>query len=47
LPSHLIIATAKEAAERFDALWDQEKTYLPFSGEVIAAVDRHRKRLAF
>ena len=45
LPSHLVIATAKETVERFDALWDQEKTHLPFSGEVIAAIDRHRKRL--
>lgn len=46
LPSHLVISTAKETVERFDALWDQEKTHLPFSGEVIAAIDRHRKRLA-
>jgi serine/threonine-protein kinase HipA len=46
LPSHLIISTAKETVERFDALWEQEKTHLPFSGEVIAAVDKHRKRLA-
>ena len=46
LPSHLVIATAKETIERFDVLWDQEKTHLPFSGEVIAAIDGHRKRLA-
>lgn len=46
LPSHLVISTAKETVERFDALWDQEKAHLPFSGEVIAAIDRHRKRLA-
>lgn len=46
LPSRLVIATAKETVERFDALWDQEKTHLPFSGEVIAAIDKHRKRLA-
>ena len=46
LPSRLVIATAKETVERFDALWDQEKAHLPFSGEVIAAIDRHRKRLA-
>ena len=46
LPSYLVISTAKETVERFDALWDQEKTHLPFSGEVIAAIDKHRKRLA-
>ena len=46
LPSRLVIATAKETVERFDALWDQEKTHLSFSGEVIAAIDKHRKRLA-
>jgi serine/threonine-protein kinase HipA len=46
LPSHLVISTAKETVERFDALWDQEKTHLPFSGDVIAAIDKHRKRLA-
>ena len=38
--------TAKETVERFDALWDKEKTHLPFSGEVIAAIDNHIKRLA-
>jgi serine/threonine-protein kinase HipA len=46
LPSHLVIATAKETVERFDALWGQEKTHLPFSSEVIAAIDKHRMRLA-
>lgn len=46
LPSHLIVATAKETAERFDDLWAQEKAHLPFSAEVVAAIDRHRKRLA-
>ncbi|SEK05582.1 HipA-like C-terminal domain-containing protein [Sphingobium sp. AP50] len=46
LPSHLIISTAKETVERFDGLWEQEKTHLPFSGEVIAAIEKHRKRLA-
>ncbi len=46
LPSHLVISTAKETVERFDTLWEQEKTHLPFSGEVIAAIDKHRMRLA-
>jgi serine/threonine-protein kinase HipA len=46
LPSHLVIAAAKDTVERFDAFWEQEKTHLPFSREVVAAIDRHRKRLA-
>ncbi|WP_347093686.1 type II toxin-antitoxin system HipA family toxin [Sphingomonas parapaucimobilis] len=46
LPSHLVISTAKETVERFDGLWEQEKTHLPFSSEVIAAIKKHRKRLA-
>lgn len=46
LPSHLVVSTAKETVEQFDALWDQEKAHLPFSGEVVAAIDKHRKRLA-
>lgn len=46
LPSHLIVSTARETVEQFDALWDQEKAHLPFSGEVVAAIDKHRKRLA-
>lgn len=46
LPARLVISTAKETVERFDALWHQEKAHLPFSSEVMAAIDRHRKRLA-
>lgn len=46
LPSHLVISTVKETVEQFDALWDQEKAHLPFPGEVAAAIDKHRKRLA-
>jgi len=46
LPSHLIVSTAKETVEQFDALWDQEKAHLPFSEEVVAAIDKHRMRLA-
>lgn len=46
LPSHLVVSTAKDTVEQFDALWDQEKAHLPFSGEVVAAIDKHRKRLA-
>lgn len=46
LPAHLIVSTARETVERFDALWDQEKAHLPFSEEVVAAIDKHRKRLA-
>lgn len=46
LPSHLVVSTAKETVEQFDALWDQEKAHLPFSEEVVAAINKHRKRLA-
>jgi serine/threonine-protein kinase HipA len=46
LPSHLVVSTAKETIEEFDAVWDQEKAHLPFAGEVVAAIDKHRKRLA-
>lgn len=46
LPSHLVVSTAKDTVEQFDAVWEQEKTQLPFSGEVVAAIDRHRMRLA-
>lgn len=46
LPSHIVISTAKDTVERFDALWEQEKTHLSFLGEVIAGIGEHRKRLA-
>ncbi len=46
LPAHLITSTAKKTVEHFDDLWDREKINLPFSAEVIAAIDKHRKRLA-
>lgn len=46
LPSHLVVSTAKETVEQFDALWDQEKSHLPFSADVVAAIEKHRKRLA-
>lgn len=46
LPSHLVVSTARETVEQFDAVWEHEKAHLPFSGEVVAAIDRHRKHLA-
>jgi serine/threonine-protein kinase HipA len=46
LPSHLVVSTAKDTVEQFDAVWDQEKAHLSYSREVVAAIDRHRKRLA-
>lgn len=46
LPSHLVVSTARETVEQFDAVWEQEKAHLPFSGEVVAAIDKHRKHLA-
>jgi serine/threonine-protein kinase HipA len=46
LPSRLVVSTAKETVEQFDAIWEQEKAHLPFAGEVVTAIDRHRKQLA-
>jgi serine/threonine-protein kinase HipA len=46
IPSHLVITTAKETVTRFDELWAQEKSHLPFSQEVIAAIEKHRTRLS-
>lgn len=45
LPSHLVVTTAKETIEHFDELWAREKTHLPFSREVAAAIEKHRKSL--
>lgn len=46
VPSHLIVATARETVEQFDDVWAREKSNLPFSGETIAAIEKHRKGLA-
>lgn len=46
LPSHFVVSTARETVEQFDAVWAQEKGHLPFSGEVVTAIDKHRTRLA-
>ena len=46
LPLRLVVETAKETVQQFDDLWDREKAHLPFSAEVLAAIDEHRKRLA-
>lgn len=45
LPSHLLVQTARQMVERFDELWREERSHLPFSAEVIAAIERHRKQL--
>jgi serine/threonine-protein kinase HipA len=46
LPSHLVVATARETIERFDDLWSKEKTDLPFSQPVLSAIEKHRRDLA-
>lgn len=46
LPARLVVRTAKETVQKFDEIWDQEKTHLPFPSEVIAAIEEHRKALA-
>ncbi len=46
LPAALIVRTAKETAEHFDAVWREEKDQLPFTPDVVEAIERHRGRLA-
>lgn len=46
LPSHLVVATARETVEHFDDVWAREKSNLPFSRETLAAIEKHRKGLA-
>ena len=46
LPAALIVRTAKETAEHFDAVWHEEKDQLLFTPDVIEAIERHRGRLA-
>lgn len=45
LPSHLVVSTARDTVARFDQLWNQERSHLPFPSEVVAAIDKHRKKL--
>ena len=46
VPSHLVVATARETVEHFDNVWGREKGNLPFSRETLAAIEKHRKGLA-
>lgn len=46
LPAALIVRTAQETAEHFDAVWREEKDQLSFTPDVIEAIERHRRRLA-
>lgn len=46
VPSHLVVATARETVEHFDDVWVREKSNLPFSRETLAAIEKHRKGLA-
>lgn len=45
VPSHLVVATARETVEQFDDIWTREKSNLPFSREALVAIERHRKNL--
>lgn len=45
LPAHLVVSTARETVAHFDQLWDQESRHLSFPGEVVSAIERHRKKL--
>jgi serine/threonine-protein kinase HipA len=46
VPSHLVLATARETVEHFDDVWAREKSNLPFSRETLAGIEKHRKGLA-
>ncbi|WCT80258.1 type II toxin-antitoxin system HipA family toxin [Novosphingobium humi] len=46
LPARLIVDTAHETVERYDAAWAQERRHLGFSGDVIATIEGHRASLA-
>jgi len=46
VPSHLVVATARETVEQFDDVWARETSNLPFSREALAAIEKHRKGLA-
>jgi serine/threonine-protein kinase HipA len=45
VPSHLVVATARETVEKFDDLWSREQSNLPFSRDTIAAIEKHREDL--
>lgn len=46
LPANLIISTAKDTVAKFDDVWNNESTHLPFPEDVRAAIEKHRKSLA-
>ncbi|HEX7790730.1 MAG TPA: type II toxin-antitoxin system HipA family toxin, partial [Afipia sp.] len=41
-----VLQAARETIERFDTIWDQEKTNLPLPAKLIAAIEKHRGGLA-
>jgi serine/threonine-protein kinase HipA len=45
LPEHLVVSTAQETIERFDALWVQEKANLPLGKAVVRAIETHRGKV--
>lgn len=46
LPAHLVIETARHTVAQFDQLWSEERTHLPFTSDVVLAIDAHRATLA-
>lgn len=46
LPEKLVVSTALETVDRFQAVWHQEKAYLPLATEVVGAVERHLTTLS-
>ena len=46
LPEKLVVSTALEIVDRFQAVWQREKKNLPLAANVIEAVEQHFAKLA-
>ena len=46
ISSHMIVNAAQETVEQFDDIWANAKVELPFTGQAVEAIERHRKTLA-
>lgn len=45
VPANLVVRTAKETVEHFDAIWHNDLQDFGFSDEVARAIDKHRQNL--
>ncbi|PZN92612.1 MAG: kinase [Hyphomicrobiales bacterium] len=46
IPEKLVVSTALETIERFETVWQQEKTNLPLATNVVSTVEHHLETLA-